>query len=261
MDCSRVADIIVEWIRERVRESRARGIVVGLSGGVDSAVVGALAKRAFPGAVLGLIMPAHSNPQDVEDALAVAGSFDIPTRTIDLGPLFDLALESFNRAAGDRGPGDDAPGSEECRGGLSVARANIKPRLRMITLYYFANLLNYLVAGTGNRSELEVGYFTKYGDGGVDILPIAGLVKSQVRELARYLGVPERVIQKPPSAGLWAGQTDEGEMGLAYEDLDRFILTGEADRVVREKIQSMHAKSEHKRKLPPVPALPPEILR
>jgi len=120
--------------------------------------------------------------------------------------------------------------------------------LRMVTLYYIANQLGYMVAGSGNRSELTVGYFTKYGDGGVDILPLGNLVKSQVRELARCLGIPREIIDKPPSAGLWEGQTDEAEMGLSYEALDNFILTGKATEEVREKVEAMKLKVEEKMK-------------
>jgi len=109
-----------------------------------------------------------------------------------------------------------------------------------------------MVAGAGNRSELSVGYFTKYGDGGVDILPLGNLVKGRVRELAIFLGIPQEIIDKPPSAGLWQGQTDEGELGLSYEELDRYLVTGEASNEVKRKIESMIAASDHKRQPPPV---------
>jgi len=162
------------------------------------------------------------------------------------------AIERAWPAPGATGPAPD-PGSaagEDHR--LRLALANIKPRLRMTALYYVANRFNYLVAGTENRSELTVGYFTKYGDGGADILPIANLVKSQVYELARFLGVPEKILRRTPSAGLWAGQIDEAEMGLTYEQLDRYILTGEAPRHVKERIEHLHRISEHKRQRPPI---------
>ena len=137
-----------------------------------------------------------------------------------------------------------------------LATANLKPRLRMTTLYAFANELDYRVLGTGNRSELAVGYFTKYGDGGADFLPLGDLVKGEVRDLARYLGVPERIITKPPSAGLWADQTDEAEMGLTYEELDAYLLTSEASPAVKAKVDAMHAASEHKRALPRIAPKP-----
>ena len=133
-----------------------------------------------------------------------------------------------------------------------MAVANIKPRLRMITLYYYAQQKNYLVLGTTNRTELTIGYFTKHGDGGSDLLPLGGLVKWQVRELARYLEVPEVVIDKPPSAGLWEGQTDEGEIGLSYEELDRFILTGQGSDQVKNRVENLYRSSLHKRQFPPI---------
>jgi NAD+ synthase len=123
----------------------------------------------------------------------------------------------------------------------------------MATLYYFANRRRYLVVGTGNRSEAAMGYCTKYGDAGVDILPIGNLLKSRVRELARHLGVPERIILKPASAGLWEGQTDEGEMGLTYEELDRYLDTGEATDEVRRKVDAHSRTTAHKAGPPPIP--------
>ncbi|MCD6363917.1 MAG: NAD+ synthase [Synergistetes bacterium] len=232
----KLVDRIVAWIRGRIEEAGMMGGVVGISGGVDSAVVAVLLKKAMGDRMLGVLMPCHSNPSDTEDALTLVKTFDIPYRLVDLSPVYDVFLRVLD---------------EEDRGG-DVSLANIKPRLRMITLYYFANKLNYLVVGTGNKSELEVGYFTKYGDGGVDILPIGGLLKTQVREIARFLGIPERIITKPPSAGLWEGQTDEGEMGLTYEALDTYLLEGKGDSNIIKKIERMREKSKHKRELPQI---------
>jgi NAD+ synthase len=228
---------LTEWIAAEVAATGGSGAVYGLSGGIDSAVVAALAKRAFPHHTLGVIMPCHSDPRDAEDAVVVAHHFDIPHCTVDLGPTYDQLLASIGACS------SDMPDTR-------LATANLKPRLRMTTLYAFANQLDYRVLGTGNRSELAVGYFTKYGDGGVDFLPLGSLVKSEVRDLARHLGVPERVITKPPSAGLWADQTDEAEMGLTYEELDAYLLTSEASPAVKAKVDAMNAASEHKRALP-----------
>ncbi len=227
------------WIKQKVRDAGGVGIVLGLSGGIDSAVVGALAKMALGENVLGLIMPCHSHPIDEEYAKLVADTFGIKTERIDLGPVFDCFLNVLP-------PGND----------LSIA--NLKPRLRMMTLYYHASSLGYLVAGTGNKSELSIGYFTKYGDGGVDILPIGSLLKTQVRELARELGVPQSVVERPPTAGLWAGQTDEAEMGLSYEDLDRTIVsveeadTSTVDPDILSRVTTMMKASAHKRAVPEV---------
>lgn len=142
--------------------------------------------------------------------------------------------------------------------GNNLAYANLKPRLRMLALYYFANNFNYLVCGTGNKSELRVGYFTKYGDGGVDILPIGNLLKKQVKALARELKIPGQIIAKPPTAGLWPGQTDEGEMGLLYSELDDILERLESNnkhilsRKKVGKVKEMINRSEHKRNLPKI---------
>lgn len=234
MEAELLAKQIADWMMKCVNDAGAKGIVVGLSGGIDSSVVAALAKMAFPADSLGVIMPCHSNPVDEEHAEMLAKATNIETKKVVLDSAYDELLRIY-------GAGDDTP---------RLALANIKPRLRMITLYFFANSRNYLVAGTGNRSELTVGYFTKYGDGGVDILPIGGLVKTQVRELAAYLGVPKIIIDKPPTAGLWENQTDEKEMGLTYEELDKYIITGQARPDAAKKIESMNKRSEHKRKMP-----------
>jgi len=238
------ANGLVVWIREQVSRAKCTGAVFGLSGGIDSAVVGGLCKRAFPEHCLGVIMPCHSSQRDIEDARAVAEEFQIPISTITL----DEVCQSLLRVLP---VGDLAPSTER------LAQANLKPRLRMLTLYYLANRLGYLVVGTGNRSERCVGYFTKYGDGGVDILPLGNLVKSQVRELAKHLGVPDEVIEKPPSGGLWEGQTDEGEMGITYEQLDRYLTSGEATREVKQKVDAMISGSAHKRATPAIP--PPRV--
>ena len=230
----KLADRISHWIRERVEEAGAQGVVLGISGGVDSSVLAVLVKRAMGDRMLGLIMPCHSDPTDAEHARLVAKKFDIETEYVDLTPVFDRLVESLP-------PGD------------RVAVGNLKPRLRMTVLYYFANSRHYLVAGAGNKSELMAGYFTKFGDGGVDILPLGDLLKTQVRELARELGIPEEIIAKPPSAGLWEGQTDEGEMGITYEELDKAIQaiesgdTSRCDKKALEKVRRMMAASAHKR--------------
>ena len=257
MKAAALKERLVEWLRARVEEAGASGLVVGLSGGIDSAVVAGLAKAAFPSGVLGVIMPCHSAPNDREDALLVAETFSIPTVTVDLGPVWDVLVAAIENAAG---ASQDAGGAPEAGRDRALLRANVKPRLRMTTLYYLAGLYNYLVAGTGNRVEISIGYFTKYGDGGVDLLPIGNLVKSEVRALARELGVPERIIARPPSAGLWEGQTDEAEMGLSYEELDRYFLTGEGPREVVAKIRRMEAASAHKRRLPLIPDIDPARL-
>lgn len=238
MPAAERARTLVEWLKNENQKAGTKGAVVGLSGGIDSATVAGLCARAFPGETLGVIMPCNSNPQDGEHARLVAETFNIRCKTVHLDPVYDLFFSQLSA-------GEEV----EPRG---LAAANLKPRLRMATLYFHANLNRYLVVGTGNLSELTVGYFTKYGDGGVDLLPLGNLVKSDVRKLAAFLGVPQVIIDKPPSAGLWQGQTDEGEMGLTYRDLDHYILTGEASEAVKSKIENLKACSEHKKRLVPI---------
>ncbi len=227
---------VISWIKQKVKDAGAQGIVLGLSGGIDSAVVAALCKEAVgKDKLIVFFLPCNSNLQDLKDAKLVVDNFQLKSKYIDLSGVYDNFLKIL-------------PGT------ASLARGNLKPRLRMCTLYYFANKLNYLVCGTGNKSELMVGYFTKYGDGGVDILPIGDLFKRQVRTLAKELKIPQSIISKPPTAGLWAGQTDEGEMGITYEELDDILdrLCNNrkqlADNNKVNKVKRMFKKSEHKRK-------------
>lgn len=239
MDSASIAAGICRWVQIQLEEAGANGVVFGLSGGIDSAVVACLAKRACGERTLGLILPCYSQKRDIEDAYRIARRLDLAVKEIDLGGIYDSLIATL--------PSDGA-----------LAQANIKPRLRMITLYYFANLNDYLVVGTGNKSEIMVGYFTKYGDGGVDLLPIGDLLKSEVREMARYLDIPEDIITKPPSAGLWKDQTDEAEMGISYEELDRTILNLDLGKdpssfsYKGERVNAMIGKSAHKRSAIPI---------
>ncbi len=234
----KTAERISSWIRERVEEAGAEGVVLGMSGGIDSSLTAVLAKKALGDGVLGVIMPCHSDSTDMEYARLVAAKFGIETEYVDLTPVFDRLLGALP-------PGD------------RVAAGNLKARLRMAVWYYFANSRNYLVVGSGNKSEIMVGYTTKYGDSGADILPLGSLLKKQVRELARELGIPEEIIVKPPSAGLWEGQTDEGEMGISYDELDSILVaiesgdTGECNQEALARVRAMMAASQHKRE--PIP--------
>ena len=238
-DYNKISNKLVDWIQEKVQDAGCEGAVIGLSGGIDSSVTSVLAKKAFSENTLGLIMPCYSNPQDQEDAKEVAEKFNIPYKIIDLDFVFDQFLTTLE-------------GKEEVARN-NLAAANLKPRLRMAALYYYANKRNSLVVGTDNRSELKIGYFTKFGDGGIDIAPLGNLVKSEVREVAKVLDIPEKIITKKPSAGLWDGQTDEGELGFSYEELDKYILTGEARDEVKEKVEQLAEKNQHKLEMPPLP--------
>lgn len=243
------AEKIASWLSSRSMAAGTRGFVFGLSGGIDSAVVARLCQMAAPQRVLGVILPCYSHPQDESDARLVASEFSIPVAKVELDSPFDALTESLQHAIKGLPPRVDSIDIKQ-----QLPDANLKPRLRMASLYFIANSLNYLVAGTGNRSEITLGYYTKYGDGGVDVLPIGGLLKSEVRALARELHVPEPIIAKPPTAGLWVGQTDEAEMGFSYDTLEDYLLKGPkaVPEAVAQRIERLRAASDHKRELPPI---------
>ncbi|HAE91720.1 MAG TPA: NAD(+) synthase [Tissierella sp.] len=226
---------LVKWLQEKVEEAGAKGLVFGLSGGIDSAVVAGLAKKAFPNNSLGIIMPCHSDSIDEEHGVLVAEKLNLDTEKVDLSNSFDVLFDSI-----------------KVENKNKMAISNLKPRLRMTTLYYFAQNNNYLVVGSSNKSEFTVGYFTKHGDSGVDLLPLASFVKSEIRELAKSLGIPNIIIEKPPTAGLWENQTDEKEMGFSYEVLDNYIKTGKGPKELVNKIKKMNLVSQHKRAYPPI---------
>lgn len=223
----------VAFIRVILEKSGASGIVFGNSGGKDSALVGILCKKACENTV-GIIMPCASKRNygmDKDDGTEVAEKFGIETRYVDLTPVREAEIAALG-------------GVTEL---TDMAIANIAPRLRMITLYAVAHAERRIVAGTGNLSEAYVGYFTKWGDGAHDFNPIADLTVTEIYEFLRFLGAPEAVIKKAPSAGLFEGQTDESEMGVTYAAIDSYILTGEVSERDREIIERMHRASEHKR--------------
>jgi NAD+ synthase len=241
-------------MRRQLTAAGARGFVVGLSGGIDSAVVARLAQLAAPGHVAAAILPCHSDPADERDAALVASHFSLPAVRIDLGDIYDAEVRAVQAVTADLAEQSrGAPAADPTR--ARVPLANIKPRLRMTTLYYLANTMNYLVAGTGNRTELAIGYFTKYGDGACDLLPIGRLVKSDVRALARELNVPSAIVERTPSAGLWIGQSDEAEMGFTYAELERYLDEGPegVSPALSMRIERLIRASEHKRALPPMP--------
>ena len=228
------------------------GAVIGLSGGVDSALTARLARDAL-GAdhVLGVLLPDTGSDAELErETIGYAQSLGISCRTVRIGPI----TEAFRRtlpAVDDR-----------------VSLGNTSARVRMAVLYAVAREERKLVVGTGNKSELLLGYYTKHGDGGVDLLPIGDLYKTDVWALARELGVPAEIVDRPPSAGFWPGQTDEGELGIGYDEVDRVLRAVEELRpdaelarltgVSEEKVAALLARvaaNRHKRRLPPIPKL------
>jgi NAD+ synthase len=245
LDINQLNDNIQHWIRDYLNGANAEKAVVGLSGGIDSAVTAALCMKALGKQnIFGLILPCESILTDTEDAIMVAKSLGIKFEVIDLTPVYRKFLEKLPQ-----------------RGDLNVlAQANLKARLRMVTLYYYCQILgNCLVAGTGNRAELAIGYFTKYGDGGVDFEPLGSLYKSEVRALAKALKIPEKIIKKPPSPGLWPGQTDEGEIGLTYDIIDEILYRIDnnmdfqgLDEEKVKKVEDLMQRATHKLNSPPL---------
>ena len=231
-------DIVIQcekWLSNEVKKAGAKGIILGLSGGIDSSVLAALGREALGReGVLGVIMPCNSNPNDEADAKLLAESLDVRYTRVDLSETFNVMCASV--------------GVE-----LSpLVCSNMKARLRMVTLYALGQSNGLLVCGTSNRSEYETGYFTKYGDSGSDLMPLASFLKRDIRAMAKILGVPERIITKAPSAGLVDGQTDEGDMGFTYDVLDEYLASGKiTDPSAKERIDVMRRRSEHKRK--PIP--------
>lgn len=254
-DALQLAGQISAWLKDRIEEAGADRFVLGLSGGIDSAVVCGLCARAVgPDRVLAIIMPSSSISQDAIEAQKVVDVFGIKLTTIDLTGVAEAVFAAMPSEENlyDDILGEEIPAGSEGR--LRLARANVRPRSRMITNYYLANLTRGIVVGTGNKTEYMIGYSTKYGDAGVDLAPLLDLYKYEVRAVARAIGVPDSVITRPPSAGLWEGQTDEDEIGITYNDLDYTLTaiengnTADIDDAMLEAVKQKISRSDHKRR-------------
>lgn len=246
---------ITSFIRDYLSDSGLKGALVALSGGVDSALVATLAHEAIEDRLYALILPEEgvTSSEDQEDARKLAERLGIGYEIISINP----ALEGLKNCY---------PLIAHNKGNEKIAWGNVKPRVRMIINYLAANLSDRLVLGTGNKTEVLCGYFTKYGDGGVDILPIGDLYKTQVRQLAGYMGIHRSIVEKTPTAGLWRGQTDEGELGASYEVLDNVLYklvnekksieeTAEALGLSRDFVRKISARireNQHKGRSPPI---------
>ena len=232
-------NLIIDWIRNYVGNSGAKGVVIGNSGGKDSAVVIALCVKALGiKNVLTVAMPCSSNPQDLEDAKLIADTFGAQMLTVDLSSVYEnLCLEIESTITNNL---------------LTEATINIRPRLRMTTLYTIAQQNNFLVAGTGNACEQFIGYTTKWGDNASDFNPIAEFTVSKVLKIGKSLGVPNKILNKAPNDGLGSGN-DEEKLGITYKEIEEYIATGKTENLTSmEKIEKMHKQTEHKRKLIPV---------
>jgi len=267
INCERVKRVLVEFIRKGIENSGFQRAVLGLSGGLDSTVVAYLAVEALgdPHNVYGLILPYKSyQSESVRDARLIAKKLRINSWIIRIEPMIE---EYFRKFSYKRIPHHAVPGSEGSQGKTLeyLRKGNKMARERMSILYDWALSLRALVLGTSNKTELIMGYFTKYGDGGVDLEPLGGLYKTQVRQLAKYLGIPQPIINRCPSAGLWPRQTDEEELGINYEELDKILYcTLEKKYSIKklltlgfsieniEKVKNFIKRSEHKRRTPPV---------
>ncbi len=220
-------DYLIKWLQDEVKKTNTKGLIVGISGGVDSALVGALIKKSFPNNSLGVIMPIQEM-DDLEDAKLVIDHLNIESKIINLTTTYKHLVKTLKVES-------------------KMSLINIKPRLRMTTLYALAQELNYLVVGTDNADEWLLGYFTKYGDGGVDLLPIIHLTKKAVRQMAHSFKIPVKIINKIPSAGLFPGQTDEGELGFSYEMVDKYLQGKNIPATIKTKIEAQSVKTAHKR--------------
>ena len=228
---------IEKFLQEYLEQSHCKGYVLGLSGGVDSSLVAAIARKAVgKDKLYCYAIDVESNPQDIADAIEISKQLDVNLEVINLTDTYHSYLKSLKGESFDR-----------------LTKSNLKVRMRMVALFAFAQQKRGLVLGTDNWDERYVGYFTKYGDGAADLLPIVNLTKSEVREAAKLYGVSEKLANRTPSAGLFEGQTDETEMGVKYKDLDDFLLGKEIDPNVKMRIEYLHKISEHKRNSIPEP--------
>lgn len=228
---------IEKFLKEYLESSHLDSYVLGLSGGVDSSLVAAIARKAVgKDRLYCYAIDIESNHKDVEDAIEISKQLDVNLEVINLTETYRSYLSTLK--------GENF---------IRLTKSNLKVRMRMVALFAFAQEKRGLVLGTDNWDERYVGYFTKYGDGAADVLPIVNLTKAEVRQAAKYYGISEILANRVASAGLFEGQTDEGEMGITYKDLDDFLLGKDIDLKAKERIEYLHKISEHKRKPIPEP--------
>ncbi|MDR3076119.1 MAG: NAD(+) synthase [Synergistaceae bacterium] len=243
-DPASLVSFIEGWIRDELRKASASGCVIGMSGGIDSATAAALLRKVCgKDDMLALVLPCHNAPEDERDARAVADALDIPVKKIDITEAYDLLAGGIEASCGKLG---------------RTARTELKPRLRMATLYSVAQVRNFLVAGAGNKDDLYFGDFTKYGDVGVDMLPLGDLLAGEVAELAKYLGVPDTIINRPRAGSSIRDQSHGLEAEITYDDIDHYIATGNAGTNAALRIKEAYEVSQHKRNPVRIPSMPRE---
>lgn len=230
---------IEQFLQDYLNESQCESYVLGLSGGVDSSLVAAIARKAVgKDKLFCYALDVESNKNDIDDAKKVAKQLDLNLEIINLTDTYHSYLKNLSKKELTR-----------------LTKSNLKVRMRMVALFAFAQEHHALVLGTDNADERYVGYFTKYGDGAVDLLPIVHLTKSEVRQASKFYGLDDKLVNRIPSAGLFEGQTDESEMGISYIDLDNYLLGKVVNSDVKKRIEHLHKISEHKRV--PIPEMKP----
>lgn len=256
-------DYLIDWIKEYIEKTKSKGIVLGISGGIDSAVIAYLAKEArIP--TIGVWMNINSSTTASRNALRVFEDTNIRRKWMDLTPVWESMIdilktthiykdnEEYNQrltASALRGDMKDTENIDYTymsSNSYKMSISNIKARLRMTTVYQVAQEKNMLVVGTSNAIEMHLGYFTKWGDAAADFYPISNLLKSEIYELAKELGVNKRIIETPPSADLWEGQTDEKHMGITYENIEKYLKGEKVDKKIVKIIEEMHVSAQHK---------------
>lgn len=228
-----IIEQIVKFLNDYLKKTNTKGFVFGVSGGIDSALIGAIMSKYFPNNHLALTMNIYNSQKDIDDGMLVINHFNLNYKVIELEKVYD----EFKKITPEH----------------QMAQGNLKARMRMSTLYAYAQPVNYLVIGTSNAAEYLTGYFTKYGDSGSDIMPLVNLTKTNVYKCAQYLNVPSEIINKKPTAGLFENQTDEQDLKVSYKEIDNYLTNKKISKESKERIEFLKKVSLHKKQMPKSP--------